>query len=206
MSVDDDGGRRARAREETASSFDDARRDIAREGLGFSVVAATGDARVRGDDAGFERARTLDGSALTFASSFSRGVDADAGASDDISRARDPVTARQTRREWKECERFRAMAPLRRVASRAGIHRTTERAFARARTARSRRSVPETFARSRARAFACDAASDRLRAVERALTNGGKSARMSDAVASVLVCPGGMSYVRLWALPSGSNY
>ena len=93
MSVDDDGGRRARAREETASSFDDARRDIAREGLGFSVVAATGDARVRGDDAGFERARTLDGSALTFASSFSRGVDADAGASDDISRARDPVTA-----------------------------------------------------------------------------------------------------------------
>jgi hypothetical protein len=29
---------------------------------------------------------------------------------------------------------------------------------------------------------------------------------MSDAVASVLVCPGGMSYVRLWALPSGSNY
>ena len=93
MSVDDDGGRRARAREETGSSFDDARRDIAREGLGFSVVAATGDARVRGDDAGFERARTLDGSALTFASSFSRGVDADAGASDDISRARDPVTA-----------------------------------------------------------------------------------------------------------------
>ena len=201
MSVDDDGGRRARAREETASSFDDARRDIAREGLGFSVVAATGDARVRGDDAGFERARTLDGSASTPREKD----DANVNAEPSKVRARPRHRVRQTRREWKECERFRAMAPLRRVASRAGIHRTTERAFARARTAWSRRSVPETFARSRARAFACDAASDRLRAVERALTNGGKSARMSDAVASVLVLwP--MSYVRLWALPSGSNY